>query len=634
MPPPQEPARFAPYVPASEAPAEFTARAVLLGTVMSVAFGMVNAYLALKVGLTVSASIPAAVLSMAVLRGILRRGTILENNVVQTTASAGDSLAAGVAFTIPALIFLGYDPSAFRIFLLAATAGLLGVVMLVPLRHELTVREHGRLPFPEGTACAAVLIAGDRGAAAARPVFLGIALGALYQVASRGLQLWSSTVFFSLPALHKAAFGAELTPLFLGVGFLVGLRIAAIMLAGGVLAWMVLIPLFDALAGSGAGALLGLPADLSAQSAREIWSGQVRFVGAGAVACGGVWSIARALPVMGRALASLAAAGRGATPTAIRTERDLSPAIIVGTVVALGLAMWLVPAFEMALPEVLLALLFSFFFVVVSGQIVGLVGTTAQPISGMTITALLVTAAVLAALGYDGRAGVAATLAVAAIVCSAAALAGDTIQDFKCGALVGATPRALELGQVIGVLVAALRAGWLLALLHAAYTLGSPDLPAPQARLMATLAEGVMHGQLPWALLGLGVALAACVELAGVSSLPFAIGLYLPITTTASLIFGGLIAAGWKRAQSDDDPATLFASGLIAGDALLGIVFAGLIVAGLGGTLALRTPGDGGWLEAGLTFVPFALLAIALVRQCQSGSPRRHGETESHREGS
>ena len=241
------PRSLTPYVPADRRVPEFTVRAVVLGTLLSVAFGMVNAYLGLKVGLTTSASIPAAVLSMAVLRGILRRGTILENNVVQTIASAGDSLAAGVVFTIPALIFLGLDPSGFRIFLIAATAGLLGILMMIPLRHELTVTEHGRLPFPEGTACATVLIAGDRGRGAARPVFVGIALGAAYQLAVRGLRLWGESVFVSIAALHKLSIGAELSPLFLGVGYLIGARIAAIMLAGGLLAWVVLIPAFDLL---------------------------------------------------------------------------------------------------------------------------------------------------------------------------------------------------------------------------------------------------------------------------------------------------------------------------------------------------------------------------------------------------
>jgi putative OPT family oligopeptide transporter len=602
-----------PYVSAERRLPEFTVRAVVLGTLLSIAFGMVNAYLGLKVGLTTSASIPAAVLSMAVLRGILGRGTVLENNVVQTIASSGDSLAAGVVFTIPALIFLDLDASGFRIFLIAASAGLLGVLMMIPMRHELTVAEHGTLPFPEGTACATVLIAGDRGRAAAKPVFVGIALGGLYQVFVRGLRLWGESVFVSIGALHKASLGAELSPLFLGVGYLIGARIAAVMLAGGLLAWMVLIPAFDLLSGSQAGTLLGLPGDLASRDAWEIWRGYVRFVGAGAVACGGLWSIGRSAPVMWRAIASVGVALRGERAAAVpRTERDLSTVSVVGGTLAIGLAMWLLPPFGMHLPEVLLALLFTFFFVVVSARIVGLIGTTSQPVSGMTITALLGTAFVLSALGYEGREGMAATLAVAAVVCTAIALAGDTSQDLKCGALVGATPRALELGQLIGVVAAALRAGWVLFLLHKAYTIGSAMLPAPQAKLMATLAEGVMHGQLPWGLLGLGAVLATIAELAGIASLPFAIGLYLPITTSASLIFGGLIAQ-WRRTPArEDDSATLFASGLIAGDALLGIVFAAVVVAGWDGAIALRAPGDS-LLDGILTIIPFAALAVVLA---------------------
>ncbi|MGD9765101.1 MAG: OPT family oligopeptide transporter [Candidatus Binatia bacterium] len=601
-----------PYVSPDQHLPELTASALVLGTLLSAAFGLVNAYLALKVGLTASASIPAAVLSMAILRGLLRRGTILENNVVQSIASAGDSLAAGVAFTIPALLFLGLAPSEFRLVLMAATAGCLGVLMMVPLRHELTVAEHGRLAFPEGSACAAVLIAGDRGRAQALPVFIGIALGGLYQLAMRGLGLWRESVFASVGALHKLSIGAELTPLFLGVGYLIGARIAALMLCGGLLAWMVLIPLFDATAGGTVGAALGLPPDLASQDAWHVWRTAVRFVGAGAVACGGAWSIARAVPEMHRAL--MRRAPRAGASARIRTERDLSGPVIIGGVLLCGGAMWLVPAFEMGLPEVLLALVFAYFFVLVSARIVGLIGTTSQPVSGMTIAALLAAGLVLRMLGYEGTAGMAATLSVAAIVCTAIAIGGDISQDLKCGALVGATPRALEVGQIVGALAAALRVGWALSLLHSAYTIGSAALPAPQAKLMATLAQGVMHGELPWALLALGAVLAAAVELAGFASLPFAIGLYLPITTSASLIFGGLIAEVWKRRGHGEDPATLFGSGLIAGDALLGVVFAGLIVAGYDGIFAVRTPAAGGWFEAGLTLAAFAALALVLIR--------------------
>lgn len=601
-----------PYIAPHQRVPELTVRALLLGTVLSVAFGMINAYLGLKVGLTTSASIPAAVLSMAVLRGLLRRGTVLENTVVQTIASAGDSLAAGVVFTVPALMFLGADPSGFRIVLIAATAGLLGILMMIPLRHELTRVEHDRLPFPEGTACATVLIAGDRGRAAARPVFVGLALAGLYQLAVRGLRLWNESVFFSAALLHKLSLGAELSPLFLGVGYLIGARIAAVMLGGGVLAWMVLIPLFDLLAGSPTGAVLGLSPTLGAGDAWDIWRGAVRFVGAGAVACGGVWSIARAAPVMWRGLASLGTAFRGRHGAAVRTDADLPPVVVGGGIVALGAAMWLIPAYGMGLPEVVLALVFTFFFVVVSARIVGLIGTTSQPVSGMTITALLGTAFVLRILGYDGAHGTAATLAVAAIVCTAIALAGDTSQDLKCGALVGATPRALELAQMVGVLAAAVRAGWVLFLLDRAYTIGSQMLPAPQAKLMATLTQGVMQGELPWALIALGAAIATVAELAGIASLPFAIGLYLPITTTAALIFGGLIAEWRPRATRGNDPATLFASGLIAGDALLGIAFAAVVVAGWDGVFAVRSP-SASVGDTLLTLAAFAGLATVLI---------------------
>ncbi len=506
--------------------AEFTVRAVVLGTVLSIAFGMVNAYLGLKVGLTVSASIPSAVLSMAVLRGVLRRGTVLENNVVHTIASAGESLAAGVVFTVPALLFIGIDPSGFRIFLIAATAGLLGILMMIPLRHDLTVAEHGQLPFPEGTACAQVLIAGDRGRTAALPVFLGLAVGGAYQVAMRALRLWHETVFVSIPALHKLSLGAELTPLFLGVGYLIGPRIAGTLLFGGLLAWAVLIPAFDWIGSSTTGALIGLSTDIAAMDAWQIWRTHVRFVGAGAVACGGAISIARNLPLMLRSfrVSLQGLLQRGAIVHHARTDRDLSPRLVIGGTGALGLSLWLVPSFEMGLAQALLAVAFSYFFVVVSARMVGLIGSTSQPVSGMTITALLGTAFTLHALGYTGQAGMAASVSVAVVVCTAIALAGDISQDLKCGALVGATPRALQVAEMIGAAAAAVRAGWVLLLLHQAYTIGSEILPAPQAKLMATLARGVMQGDLPWGLLLLGAALAAFAEAVGLSSLPFAIG--------------------------------------------------------------------------------------------------------------
>jgi putative OPT family oligopeptide transporter len=617
-----------PYIRPEQSVPEFTLQAVVLGAVLSLTFGMVNAYLGLKVGLTVSASIPSAVISMTVLKGILRRGTILENNIVHTIASTGESLAAGVIFTVPALIFLGLAPSGFLIFLLGATGGLLGILMMIPLRHNLTIREHTTLPFPEGTACAKVLIAGDTGGASARPVFVGISLGAVYQFAMKGLHLWQDTVFWSFARLHKAAIGFELTPIFLGVGYLIGPRIASFMLLGGVLAWSVLIPIFDLLAGSTLGQLFGLGDDVHQLAAFDIWRNYVRYVGAGAVATGGMVSLVRALPAMRQSLAVALTALRAGNDrqSTVRTEQDLHPAVVVGGTVALWLGLWFIPTFHFGLIEALLAVGFAFVFVVVSSRMVGLIGSTSQPVSGMTISALLATSLILAALGRTGPEGMRAAITCGAIVCIAIALSGDMSQDLKTGALLGATPRYLQLGEMLGTCVAALRAGWVLFLLHQAYTLGSEALPAPQAKLMATLVQGVMHGELPWALMLLGGGSALVVEAVGVPSLAFAIGLYLPVTTSASLILGGLVS-GWLKRRTPDpdayqpqhDRATLFASGLIAGDALMGIGIAGLVVSGLDRALALR-PEASGPLEYILTIVPFALLTWGLVRVARATS--------------
>ena len=620
-------AALIPYIPAHQYIPEFTLQAVLLGTFLSVAFGMVNAYLGLKVGLTVSASIPSAVISMTVLRGILRRGTVLENNIVHTIASSGESLAAGIIFTVPALIFLGLNPSGFFIFLLGATGGLLGILMMIPLRHNLTINEHHTLPFPEGTACAKVLIAGDTGGANARPVFLGIGCGALYQFVMKGLRLWQDSVLWSFTSLHKATIGFELTPIFLGVGYLIGPRIASYMLLGGILGWVILIPMFNLIAGNSIGTLFGLPAELAQLPAFAIWSKYVRYVGAGAVATGGLISLIRAFPAMRSSLQVALSSLRNTNTRdgTRRTAQDLHPGIVIGGVACLGLGLWLVPVFQLDFVAAVLAVVFAFVFVVVSARMVGLIGSTSQPVSGMTISALLAISLLLLATGHTGPEGMGMAITCGAVVCIAVALAGDMSQDLKTGALLGATPRYLQLGEMIGVCVAALRAGWVLFLLHQAYTLGSELLPAPQAKLMATLVQGVMDGQLPWALMLLGGSFALAAEMVGIPSLAFAIGLYLPVTTSASLILGGLVA-GWMKKQATDDNehhqqhnrATLFASGLIAGDALMGIGIAILVVSGLDQTLALRSPTESP-LEYIWTIVPFALLAWGVLRIAKQG---------------
>lgn len=640
-----------PYVPASSAPDEFTPRALLLGAILSVLFGMVNAYLGLRVGLTVSASIPSAVISMGVLRGILRRGTILENNVVHALGSAGESLAGGVVFTVPALVFLHLEPTNRTIFLLGATAGLLGIFAMIPMRRDLVVREHDLLPYPEGTACAEVLIAGDRGGTSARPVLRGLLLGIAYLVGSQVLGLWSDRVVWTFPALHKATIGFDLTPIFLGAGYLIGPRIAAVMAAGGILAWTVLVPLADLVAGTPAGLALGIPADAASLDATALWKAHVRFVGAGAVATGGLISLLGVVPTIGRALreavrSTRSSLGRDLSPSPLveRTDRDLPAWVPPLGVLACLLSLWLVPDFGLSFAEALLAVAFSIFFVIVSARIVGLVGTTSQPVSGMTITALLATAWLLRATGHVGPEAMASSVVVGAVVAISIALAGDLSQDLKTAALVGATPSRVQLAQVAGTLAAALRAGWVLLLLHRAWGLGSETLPAPQARLMATLVEGVARGELPWGPMSIGAGLSVAAAIVGATPLAFAIGLYLPVTTTAPLLLGGLVRRRLDRRDAvprvhrpsestefeQADPATehageggstLVASGMIAGEALAGIAAAAIVILLGDGALRLRTPGMLGAFEPLATLAAWAVLVAALAR----GDGRRDG---------
>ncbi|HZZ83906.1 MAG TPA: oligopeptide transporter, OPT family [Anaeromyxobacteraceae bacterium] len=692
-----------PYVAPDRPLRDFTFRAVALGVVLSVVFGMVNAYVGLRIGLTVSASIPSAVLSMAVLRGLFKNGTVLENNVTHAVGSTGESVAAGVIFTLPALLFLGVKLSPFQIFLLGAVAGLLGLLMMIPLRRGLMVDEHATLPFPEGTACAKVLIAGDKGGTTARPVIAGGLIGIGYKLATGALSLWKDSVTWTFASLHKATLGFDLSPLMLGVGYLIGPRVAGEMLAGGVLGFCVLIPAFDAMAGTGLGAALGVSPEAAGWGAlggeHSLWSEYVRYVGAGGVAFGGLVSLVRALPTIGSSfkggLAALSAgrapAERGARrglglgrPALLglglfavltlglravpglsigggqiplweklglaeaalmagivaaiafaaswslswlarsslpRNDRDLPIPVVLGGIALLSLALWLVPQLGLDLLGTVVAVVFSFFFVVVSARMVGLIGTTSQPMSGMVITALLATTVLFKVLGRTGPETMTMVILVGAVVSITISMSGDLAQDLKTGALIGTAPVHLQIGQMIGTVAAALRAGSVLLLLDAAYGLGSKLLPAPQARLMATIVRGVMEGRLPWRLMLLGVVICVVAwAVFKVSPLTFAIGLYLPITTSTPLIFGGLVSLLLARRTRDparlaerDERATLAASGMIAGDALTGIAIAALTVTGLSDRLAFRSLGEGA-LEDLLAVAPFALAAVYLYR--------------------
>jgi len=588
---------YQPYVPAEVEMREFTLRAVIIGVLVGVVFGAANAYLGLKVGLTVSASIPAAVMGVAFFR-VLKGGTILEGNMVQTVGSAGESLAAGVIFTLPALFIFGMSPSQLLIFTLASLGGLLGVLFMIPLRRYLIRDEHGKLPYPEGTACAEVLAAGDTGGAKARLLFSGLGVGAIYQyfVNNNALSLWRGDPSFRIRGYPKAEFGIDATPELLGVGYIIGPRISAILFMGSAVSWLVLIPLI-ATFGASAGTPLypETEALIRDMEPGDIWNRYIRYVGAGAVAFGGIITLVRALPtIVGSFRMGIRGIRESADQSEIkRTERDLSfTTVLVG---ALGIAviLALLPA-SFAPAGVLGAILmviFSFFFVTVSSRIVGLVGTSSNPVSGMTIATLLLTALLYVALGrtentaVDPRMGI---LLVGAIIAISAAIAGDTSQDLKTGFLLGATPRRQQIGEMIGVLTAATVMGSVLMVLHGGIGIGTEELPAPQATLMALVIEGVVNADLPWALVVAGIFLAAMFEMVGLPSLVVAVGLYLPLSLMSPILVGGVVrlliekrhAARIDVLREKRENGVLFASGLIAGAALVGVIIAGLVFFG------------------------------------------------------
>jgi len=586
---------YRPYVPADRRQPEFTAVSVVLGCVLAVVFGAANAYAGLKVGMTVSASIPAAVVSMAVLRGLFRRGTILENNIAQTIGSSGEALAAGVIFTIPAFFMWGAPPSAARIFVLACLGGVLGILLMIPIRHRLVVEEHGTLPFPEGTACAEILEAGDRGGASARLVFAGVGVAAAYRVLQLPFRLWQEQIAVFPPLLPGSSAGMELTPMLLGVGFLIGARTALLMLSGAVLGYLVLNPLI-VFAAQAAGASF---TEQGAPLVKLLRHSYTRYLGIGAVVLGGIVSLGSALPALKDTFSlsrmQLARRGRALPPPAVRTQRDLPAGLVLMGVAAIAIAIPMMLGSDVGFLGTIMAMICSIFFVVVACRLVGLIGSSANPVSGMTIASVLLICVVLLGAGRQGLAGMVAAMSVGAIVCIAICMAGDCAQDLKTGFLVGATPRLQQIAELIGVVVPALFMGGLLTLLDGRFGLG-PDkgLEAPQATAMKTLVEGVMTGETPWLLLAFGALLGLVVELLGVSALPFAIGIYLPAALTPPIMIGGVMrwVVGRRGANGG---GVLYASGLVAGDAVIGV----------GWALALTVPGlyewhsglaEGGWL--------------------------------------
>jgi putative OPT family oligopeptide transporter len=579
---------YRPYVAPSESIAELTVKSVLVGILLGIVFGAANAYLGLRVGLTVSASIPAAVMAIAIFK-VFRTGTILETNIVQTIGSAGESLAAGVIFTLPALYIWGIDAEWHVLATVAFLGGSLGVLFMIPLRRFLMVREHGHLPFPEGTATAEVQVAGEAGGSKAKLVFGGLGIGALYQalVHTSAFGVWPRDPEGHLfgateaPGLRRVVVSGDLTPELLGVGFIIGPRIAAVMLAGGLTAWLALIPLIDLFGFGLATPVFPQTATLIRDmDAGTIWNSYVRYIGAGAVAGGGIITLIKALPLIWDSLTVGLRQVGGGEGGVLRTQKDLPLKLVLAAAAVVAVILWLVPYIEVTLIGAGLMVLFSFFFVTVSARIVGLIGSSANPVSGMTIAALLVTSLIFVALGNTGGNAAVAVLLVGAVVCISAAIAGDTSQDLKCGYLVGATPWRQQVAEMIGLPFAAVAMAFVLKLLHTSYGIGSADLAAPQATLMATVIDGVMTQSLPWGLVFIGAAIALIVEMLGIPSLPFAVGLYLPLALTTPIMAGGIVR--WliekrfsgSELQERREAGVLYSSGLIAGAALLGVLIA------------------------------------------------------------
>jgi putative OPT family oligopeptide transporter len=629
--------QFTPYVPASQSPAEFTFRAIVLGALFGLLFGASTVYLGLRAGLTVSASIPIAVLAISVLKR-LGGSTILENNIVQTIGSAGESLASGVVFTIPALIFLApYGPQYFnyvQILLLAFAGGILGVLMMVPLRNALIVKEHGVLPYPEGTACADVLVAGEKGGALAGTVFMGLGVGALWKAFSWIIQLFRTAIGYSMPALSfypNATLNVDISPEYMGVGYVIGPRIAGVMFAGGVLSWMVLVPMLSILGHYITVPFPPVPASglmLSQMSPGQIWSAYIRYIGAGAVLASGLITLGRTLPTIISSFRESMKGLSAATGAAqARTDRDMPLSIVVGGSLALAVFLVVVPrlpTYGNPLAAVLVVV-FGFFFVSVSSRITGLIGNSSNPISGMTIATLILTCTIFVAVGWTGDYYAPIALGVGAVVCIASAIAGATSQDLKTGYLVGATPIYQQTGLLIGVVCSAVVIGFTTLYLNKVMGIGSASLAAPQATLMATIIKGLLSQNLPWGLVLCGVSISLVLELCGIRSLSFAVGSYLPIATTAPIFIGGVVR--WlvekktgNTSESEISSGTLFSSGLIAGGSIAGILYAVLFGAKfIGAADDGDTPGLIPFLHNGPAGViagaiAFTALAVILTR--------------------
>ena len=603
---------FKPYVAAEKITPEITVTSIIMGVLLAVIFGAANAYLGLRVG---------------VIRVIMRKNSILESNIVQTIGSAGESLAAGAIFTLPALFLWASEgkadkPELLEITIIALIGGLLGVFFMIPLRNALIVKEHGVLPYPEGSACAEVLLAGEEGGANASTVFAGMGFAALFKFIIDGIKAVAGEVSISFKGF-AGQIGTQIYPAVLSVGYICGARISSFMFAGGVLSWLVIIPIIVLF---GADAVM-YPSDVpiselyASGGASAIWSSYIRYIGAGALAAGGIISLIKSLPLIvktfGGAIKSMSGAGANGQS---RTDADINIKVVIIAIIVLTLLVWLVPAIPVSLLGAAIIVIFGFFFATVSSRMVGLVGSSNNPVSGMAIATLLIATLILKVTGASGVEGMCSAIAIGSIICIVSAIAGDTSQDLKTGFILGATPKKQQIGEIVGVVASALAIGGTLILLDSAWGFGSEELAAPQATLMKLIIEGVMDGNLPWGLVLIGVFIAVVIEVLGIPVLPFAIGVYLPVQLNACIMVGGLVRLALdklKREKAEKDAIVndgiLFCSGMIAGEGLVGILLALLAVFGIGSAIDLS-----GFIPAPVynigALVLFAIIILTLLK--------------------
>ena len=594
---------FKPYISADKVLPEFTVTSILMGIILAVVFGAANAYLGLKVGMTVSASIPAAVISLGVIRVIMKKNSILESNMVQTIGSAGESLAAGAIFTMPALFLWAEEgkiamPGYLEITLIALFGGILGVLFMIPLRKALIVEEHGILPNPEGMACAEVLLAGEEGGSNASTVFAGMGLGAAFKFIVDGLKIVPSDIATPNIKGYAGQIGVEIYPALIGVGYICGPSISSYMFAGGIIAWLVLIPAVVFFGGSIDFATLGntglagqtIAEVYEANGASAIWSNVIKYVGAGAIATGGVISLLKSLPLIIKTFAGAMKSLKNTSGgTNVRTDRDLKMPVVLGIILIVIILIWLVPSVPVSLLGAFLIAIFGFFFATVSSRMVGLIGSSNNPVSGMAIATLLISTFVLKATGNTGMAGMTGAIAIGSIICVIAAIAGDTSQDLKTGFIVGATPAKQQVGELIGVVASGFAIAGVMSLLNKAWGFGSAEIPAPQATLMKMIVEGIMDAKLPWVLVFMGVFLALALEVLRVPVMPFAIGLYLPIYLSCGIMVGGVVRLFLDKKKEAEakkkemiSNGTLYCAGMIAGEGLVGILMAVLAIIKVG----------------------------------------------------